>query len=92
MNSIPSPGEPTTAIARATARWHRFRRFIAHPGKSEIVLSLPSHRHAVLQEELDRLDRTIERLFSLPGDLALARIPDSQGLGGSLGARVPSAD
>jgi hypothetical protein len=29
------------------------------------------------------LDRTIVSMFSFPEDLALARIPDSQGLGGS---------
>lgn len=29
------------------------------------------------------LDREIERLYVLPEDLKLARIPDSQGLGGS---------
>jgi len=51
----------------------------------DLVRSLPAHRHAVLQEELQRLDQTIERLYNLPGDLALARIPDSQGLGGSGG-------
>ena len=36
-----------------------------------------------LNEELGALDRTIEGLYILPGDLALARIPDAQGLGGS---------
>ena len=51
-----------------------------------LVQSLPPHRHTVLQEELDRLNQTIERLYSLRGDLALASIPDSQGLGGSSGA------
>jgi len=44
---------------------------------------LPPHRHDTLSEELGRLDRTIEALYDLPGDLALARIPDAQGLGGS---------
>jgi uncharacterized membrane protein len=56
-----------------------------------LVQSLPPYRHEVLEQELDRLDRTIERLYSLPGDLALARIADSQGLGGSTGARNSAA-
>jgi uncharacterized membrane protein len=55
-----------------------------------LVASLPPHRHVVLQQELDRLDQTIERLYVFPGDLALARIPDSQGLGGSTGMRIAS--
>ena len=45
--------------------------------------TLPAERHAALRQELDLLDRTIEKLYLLPEDLALARIPDSQGLGGS---------
>jgi uncharacterized membrane protein len=48
-----------------------------------LVRSLPAHRKEVLRQELDRLNTTIERLYLLPGDLALARIPDAQGLGGS---------
>ena len=53
-----------------------------------LVQVLPPYRHATLNEELDALDRTIERLYSLPGDLALARIPDAQGLGGSPAPQV----
>ena len=45
--------------------------------------TLPAERHAALRQELDLLDRTIEKLYVLPEDLALARVPDSQGLGGS---------
>jgi len=48
-----------------------------------LVASLPKHRHAALDDERARLDRMLEALYSLPDDLALARIPDSQGLGGS---------
>ena len=44
-----------------------------------------------LTEELDRLDRLIEKLYLLPDDLALARIPDSQGLGGSTRTRTEGA-
>jgi len=54
-----------------------------------LVQSLPPNRHAVVELELERLDRAIEGLYSLPGDLALARIPDTQGLGGSSGTRRP---
>jgi uncharacterized membrane protein len=44
---------------------------------------LPEPRTAALCRERDLLDRTTETLYALPEDLALARIPDSQGLGGS---------
>jgi uncharacterized membrane protein len=45
---------------------------------------LPEARGPALREELDLLDKTLERLNMLPGDLALARTPDLQGLGASL--------
>ena len=45
--------------------------------------TLPAQRHSALCKELELLDRAIERLYVLPDDLKLARIPDSQGLGGS---------
>jgi uncharacterized membrane protein len=45
--------------------------------------TLPAQRHSPLRKELDLLDRAIERLYVPPEDLKLARIPDSQGLGGS---------
>jgi uncharacterized membrane protein len=44
---------------------------------------LPAQRHSGLWKELELLDRAIEKLYVLPEDLRLARIPDSQGLGGS---------
>jgi len=43
-----------------------------------------------LEHKLRLLDRAIERRFREPGELALARIPDSHGLGGSSGARLTS--
>jgi uncharacterized membrane protein len=55
-----------------------------------LVASLAKHRHAALEEQRKLLDRMLEALYSLPEDLALARIPDSQGLGGSSGARLAS--
>ena len=51
--------------------------------------TLPSVRHPALQQELDLLDRTLEKLYAFPEDLALARIPDTQGLGGSSDATAP---
>jgi hypothetical protein len=48
-----------------------------------LIQTLPPCRHADLRAELALLDRTLERLYALPEDLALARIPDPQGLGGA---------
>ena len=45
--------------------------------------TLPVQRHSALRKELELLDRTLEKLYLLPEDLKLARIPDPQGLGGS---------
>jgi uncharacterized membrane protein len=52
-----------------------------------LVASLPAHRHLALDQERQRLERMIDPLYAIPEDLALARVPDSQGLGGSSGAR-----
>ena len=52
--------------------------------------TLPERRRAVLQQELDLLNRAIESHFPFAEDLALARIPDSQGLGGSSSKRRAS--
>jgi len=46
--------------------------------------ALPETRWPALREELDLLDRTLEKVHSLPGDLAVARTPDLQGLGAAL--------
>jgi uncharacterized membrane protein len=48
-----------------------------------LMKTLPAERHPALQQELGRLDRMLQNLYTLPEDLALARIPDPQGLGGS---------
>jgi len=48
-----------------------------------LMKTLPADRHPALQQELARLDRMLQNLYTLPEDLALARIPDPQGLGGS---------
>ena len=47
-----------------------------------LTLTLPERRHAALREEIDLLDRAIQRTFVFAEDLALARVPDAQGLGG----------
>ena len=45
--------------------------------------TLPAERHTALRQEFDLLDRMVEKFYILPEDLALARRPDTQGLGGS---------
>jgi uncharacterized membrane protein len=50
-----------------------------------LVRSLPPHRHPALRQQIDMLDQVLPGLYPLEGDLALARIPDSQGLGGRTG-------
>jgi uncharacterized membrane protein len=58
-----------------------------------LIQSLPERRHLALSRELSLLDLTLERLHEFPLDLALARVPDSQGLGGSsLSASAELAD
>jgi uncharacterized membrane protein len=46
-----------------------------------LIESLPPFRRPALEQERRRLDEAIASLYSIPEDLALARIPDSQGLG-----------
>jgi uncharacterized membrane protein len=53
-----------------------------------LTKSLPEHRHPALLVELDLLDRAIAQQHSFDEDVALARIPDSQGLGGASGAKA----
>ena len=55
-----------------------------------LMLSLPPHRHAELRQQLTLLDRSVDERFRFPEDLALARIADSQGLGGGLGVKPVS--
>jgi len=44
---------------------------------------LPESRVPALRREWQLLDRSVQRLFPFPEDLALARTPDPQGLGGA---------
>jgi len=46
-----------------------------------LMSTLPTERHAPLQQELNLLDQMLERSYTCPEDLAQARIADSQGLG-----------
>jgi uncharacterized membrane protein len=55
-----------------------------------LMQTLPQHRHAELSSQLVLLDRTIEGSYAFPEDQVLARIPDPQGLGGTLG--LPAAN
>jgi uncharacterized membrane protein len=50
-----------------------------------LIQTLPEHRHPALRQQLSLLDREIEKHFTFAEDLALARVADSQGLGGSSG-------
>ena len=52
-----------------------------------LVQTLPEHRHAALRTELELLDRAIAEHYQYPEDLALARMPDPQGMGGSSRSR-----
>ncbi len=49
--------------------------------------TLPEHRRPALETELNLLDWTIQTNFERPEELALARVADCQGLGGSSGTR-----
>jgi len=50
-----------------------------------LMQTLPPHRHPELRQQLELLDRTIDESFALDKDRLLARIADSQGMGGALG-------
>jgi len=56
-----------------------------------LLSTLPERRHPALETELDLLDWAIQTHFTRPEELALARIPDRQGLGGSSAAHLTSA-
>ena len=57
-----------------------------------LLQTLPAHRHPALHQEMSLLEREIERNFSYPEELALARIADTQGLGGHSGKYVATSD
>jgi hypothetical protein len=49
-----------------------------HSMLENLMQTLPPHRHAELRQQLDLLDRVIERQYALPEDRAIARMPDPQ--------------
>jgi hypothetical protein len=48
-----------------------------------LIETLPAEREPALRTELTLLDQIVDKLYLLPADHLLARIPDSQGLGAS---------
>ncbi len=76
-NEIRACGAANTQVAR------RLRAML-----DNLVATLPEYRHSALLQELRLLDRSVEKHYSFPEDLALARVPDVQGLGGSAGPRL----
>lgn len=52
---------------------------------------LPRHRHPALIQQRDRLDRMLTSLYPNADDLMLARMADTQGLGGSSRTRTATA-
>jgi uncharacterized membrane protein len=48
-----------------------------------VLFGLPESRVSALRQELALLDSVLERIHLTPEDLAIARVPDSQGLGGA---------
>ena len=55
----------------------------------DLVALLPPVRRAALALERELLDRAVDAAFPFPEDVALARLPDVQGLGGAM--RSPPA-
>ena len=55
-----------------------------------LLQTLPLHRHAALDVQRSLLDREVAKNFTYPEELALAKVPDTQGLGGHSGASVPA--
>jgi len=56
-----------------------------------LTQTLSESRHPPLLMELDLLDRTVERAYAMPEDIAMARVADSQGLGASGSGQVRRA-
>ena len=50
-----------------------------------LIQALPEHRHPVLRRELNLLELAIKRAYVFSEDLALACVPDSQGMGAAGG-------
>jgi len=54
-----------------------------HAMLDNVAATVPAYRRAALAIARERLDRDIDEKYPYPEDRALARIPDTQGLGGS---------
>ncbi|MBI5319205.1 DUF2254 domain-containing protein [Bradyrhizobium sp.] len=50
-----------------------------------LIETLPKYRHAALSQQLELLDREVDRRFNYAEDRTLAHVADSQGLGGASG-------
>lgn len=48
-----------------------------------LAVALPEYRKRELTRELELLDRMIEKVYLVPEDAAIARVSDTQGLGGA---------
>lgn len=48
-----------------------------------LLETLPEYRRLALRYQLDLLDRALEKSYAFREDVTLARVPDSQGLGGA---------
>jgi uncharacterized membrane protein len=48
-----------------------------------LLQSLPEARLPQLRQQQELLDRTVNQIYAFPEELAVARIPDPQGLGGA---------
>ena len=55
-----------------------------------LLSALPAHRRKELSIQMSLLDREIAIAFTFPEDLALAQVPDRQGLGGHSAAETAS--
>jgi len=77
FNEIRQYGGGSTQVVR------RLRAMIQN-----LLKSLPENRLPALRQQQDLLDRTLQKLYAFPEDLALARIADSQGLGGASGSQA----
>ena len=77
FNEIRQYGGGSTQVVR------RLRAMIQN-----LLQSLPENRLPALRQQQDLLDRTLQKFYAFPEDLALARIADTQGLGGASGAEA----
>jgi uncharacterized membrane protein len=89
---VPTPGwEDFVQLTFSEIRLYGARNFqVARRLRATIdnlIETLPEARKPALRKELDLLDRTLARSGLLPEELALARQPDLQGLGGSTPGR-----